>query len=749
MRTHNSPQKPQQKFSKSLPITSLVSPFLPMTVEELRFRRWIPQDGEPPTSYPPEEQGKPAQNSQNGLHPPQNPPHANQYGVDFILVTGDAYVDHPSFANAVIGRLLENMGYRVAILAQPDWRNVESFRIFGKPRIAWLVSAGNLDSMLNNYTASKRPRSDDQYAPNAEGGHRPDYATVVYSQLCRQAFSGVPVIAGGVEVSMRRLAHYDYWQDKIRKSLVLDSKADLVVYGMGEQPLREIVTRLVAGEKIDTIRDVRGTAYALGKNATKALLDEIKAQNAASSDHSKNNPKNNSKNNLVKNILNKNQEPKNNQNNYLLLPSYDDICGTDAKSKKLFAHAQFLFHREHNPDIAATLVQQHGDQAVVVTPPQYPMETPDLDAVFALPFNKEPHPSYKGAQIPAYEMVKFSINVMRGCFGGCTFCAITEHQGKRIQSRSEESILKEVEDLQRVRGYTGVLSDLGGPTANMYKMTCKSREIESVCRRPSCVHPTICKNLVTDHQPVRHLMKEVREAAGVKKVLIASGVRMDLANLDQKYIDELAAHHVGGHLKVAPEHVDSDTLYLMKKPGIDVYLDFEKRFMDASKRAGKEQYLVPYFVSSHPGCDMKGGVEVASFLKERNQRPQQVQDFIPTPGTPATCMWWTGIEPLSMKDVFVEKNARQKRKQRALLQYWIPENAPLVREALREAGRNDLIGVGAKALVPSYDKPVEDRPYLQHAFSRHDPNKQAAASSKESHSHKHAQQKKSAPRPPR
>ena len=626
-----------------------------MTVREVVARGWLPPDGEP---------------FDEGRH-----------GVDFVLVTGDAYVDHPSFANAVIGRLLESRGYRVAILSQPDWKSAEPFRAFGRPRIAWLVSAGNLDSMLNNYTAHKRPRSDDQYAPDAAGGRRPDYATVVYAQRCREAFKGVPVIAGGVEVSMRRLAHYDYWSDRIKRSMILDARADLVVYGMGERPLLEIVERLARGERVEDIRDVAGTGYAVGKHGLPHFVDKARVSSGDAW-----------------------FSPEALPPRVRALPSYEELSGDDPTSRERFAEAQHVFHKAHNPDSAPTLIQRHGDQTVVINPPQRPLSTEELDAIFDLPFNKVPHPSYGGATIPAYEMVKFSINVMRGCFGGCTFCAITEHQGKRIQSRSEESVLREVEELAQLPGWTGVISDLGGPTANMYRMSCTDPEAEKVCRRPSCVHPGICKKLGTSHVPIKDLMRKVRETDGVKKVLVASGVRMDLANLDQEYVDELAAHHVGGHLKVAPEHVDTDTLYLMKKPGIDVYLDFERRFRDASQRAGKEQYLVPYFVSSHPGCDTKSAIELAQFLKERNQRPQQVQDFIPTPGTPATCMWWTGIEPTSLRRVFVATRMRDKRKQKALMQYWLPDNAPLVREALREAGRDDLIGFGPNALVGPYDK---------------------------------------------
>jgi len=599
----------------------------------------------------------------------------NKHGVDFVLVTGDAYVDHPSFANAVITRLLESKGYRVAVIAQPNWKTADDFAVFGAPRIAWLVSAGNLDSMLNNYTAHKRIRSDDQYSPDGQGGLRPDYATVVYAQRCRQVAKHVPIISGGVEISMRRLAHYDYWQNKVKRSMILDARSDLVVYGMGEKPLLEVISRLKSGQKISEMRDIRGTGYAVGKKGTPHFAD------TSSGTHWKDS--------LPVGVKQ--------------LPSYEDICEDTPESKQRFAHAQHIFHKEQTPGCAAILIQDSGTQTVVINPPQFPMTTKELDRVFDLPFTKLPHPDYGEKRIPAYETVRFSVNVMRGCFGGCTFCAITEHQGKAIQSRSHENVMKEVKGLKVLPGYTGVLSDLGGPTANMYKMTCSDPEVEKVCRRPSCVHPTICKLLKTDHTPIKNLMRDVRNADGVKKVLIASGVRMDLANLDQEYIDELAGHHVGGHLKVAPEHVDPDTLRLMKKPGVDVYVDFEKRFKEASKKADKEQYLVPYFVSSHPGCDTKSAVNLAEFLNARNLRPQQVQDFIPTPGTPATCMWWTGIEPHSRKAVWVETKMRNKRKQKALLQYWKPENETLVREALRDTGRKDLIGFGGKALArPKY-----------------------------------------------
>lgn len=641
------------KSKRSLPLAP-AGAFLPITPEECVARGWLPRAGE-------------------ALD-------AHRHGVDFVFVSGDAHVDHPSFANAVIPRLLESRGFRVAILAQPPWRDASAFRVFGKPRVAWLVSAGNLDSMLDNYTAAKKPRSDDTYAPAGQGGLRPDYATVVYAQRCREAHKDVPLLIGGVEASMRRLAHFDYWSDKVRRAIVLDARADVLVYGMGERPLLAVVERLQRGEPIEHIRDVPGTAYAVGRKTLPHFV--------AADGHSDDMP----------------WWTRPPPAGVVALPSFEELRGDDPISRRAFAVAQGIFHREQSPDSSPVLYQRHGDFTVVVNPPQQPLSTQELDAIFELPFQKAPHPSYGARAIPAFEMVKASITIMRGCFGGCTFCAITEHQGKRVQSRSEASVLREIADLSRVPGYTGVLSDLGGPTANMYRMRCQSPAAERVCRRPSCVQPSICAHLGTDQAPLTQLMRKARAVPGVKKVLIASGVRMDLAVRDQRYIDELAAHHVGGHLKVAPEHVDETTLALMKKPKADVYFEFAERFGRASQAAGKEQYLVPYFVSSHPGCDVEGAVALAEMLKANHLRPQQVQDFIPTPGTPATCMWWSGFDPATLRPVFVEKSARGKRKQRALLQYWQPDNAPLVREALREAGRADLIGHGSHALVPGWDR---------------------------------------------
>ncbi|MEW5849645.1 MAG: YgiQ family radical SAM protein [Myxococcota bacterium] len=599
--------------------------------------------------------------------------------LDVVFVTGDAYVDHSSFAMAVLGRVLEARGYRVGILAQPDWKNPEAFQEFGRPRICFCVSAGNLDSMLNHYTAHKRPRRDDAYSPDARAGLRPDKPTILYTQRCKQAYPDVPVLVGGLEASMRRLAHYDYWSDTVKRSILLDSKADLLVYGNGEKPLLEILRRLKEGQAIETIRDVRGTVYALGARETQERLGE-----AALSPRERA----------------RKLPGMEGFEGALELPAFD-LIRTD---KQAFAWCQHDFHREQTPGNARVLLQRHGERAVVQNPPQFPLTTEEIDQVFALPFNKVPHPSYGQAHIPAYEMVKFSVNIMRGCFGGCTFCAITEHQGRAIQSRSEESILRELEDLNRVPGFTGVVSDLGGPTANMYRLECQDEEAERVCRRHSCVHPTICVNLGVDQGPLVDLMRRARAVPGVKKLLIASGVRMDLAVKSDAYIRELVTHHVGGHLKVAPEHVDDETLARMKKPGVDTFVKFKNKFEQYSLEAGKEQYLVPYFVSSHPGCDMNSAIKLAEFLRQGNFRPEQVQDFIPTPMTPATCMWLTGIDPVTMKQTYVEKDINRKRMQKALMQYWRPENHKLVKEALTEAGREDLMGTHKTALVEKFQR---------------------------------------------
>ena len=574
--------------------------------------------------------------------------------VDVVFVTGDAYVDHPSFAMALLGRVLEAEGFRVAILAQPDWHSCEPWRQFGRPQLFFAVSAGNMDSMINHYTANRKVRNDDAYSPGGRIGLRPDRATLPYCHRAREAYKGVPIVAGGVEASLRRLAHYDYWSDTVRKSIVMDSKADLVVYGMGEDAIVEIARRLAGGEPVRDLRNMRGVAYALGRSeAAPAGAGVVE------------------------------------------LPSYEQV----RSDKGAFVEATRRFHLETNPHNARMLVQRHGDQAVVVTPPRLPVTTADMDRYYDLPYTRRPHPSYT-EPIPAHEMIKDSITLMRGCFGGCTFCSITAHQGRIIQSRSRESVLREVRTLTADPAFSGVISDLGGPTANMYRMCCSRPEVEKVCKRLSCVHPTVCKLLNTDHGRLIRLMREVRRQKGVRKVFVASGIRMDLAERSPEYVRELAEHHVGGQLSVAPEHVDERTLDAMKKPAHETFERFAERFRRESERAGKPQYLAPYFIASHPGSDLRATIELAVYLKRAGYKPEQIQDFIPAPMDIATCMYYTGVDPATHKPLPVARHLRERRLQRALIQFFKPENYFLVREALLQAGRADLIGYGPDALIP-------------------------------------------------
>jgi uncharacterized radical SAM protein YgiQ len=573
--------------------------------------------------------------------------------VDVVFVTGDAYVDHPAFAMGILGRVLEAAGFRVAMLSQPDWHSAEPWRQFGRPRLFFAISAGNMDSMINHYTANKKVRNDDAYSPGGRIGLRPDRATLPYCQRAREAFSGVPVIAGGVEASLRRLAHYDYWSDTVRRSILLDSKADLVAFGMGEQTILEIARRLGAGESVKSLRDMRGVAYALGAK----------------------------------------EEP---PSDALVLPSFEEV----KSDKYKFAHATKVIHNETNPLNARRLVQFHDRQAIVCNPPSLPISQEDMDRIYGLPFTRRPHPMYREA-IPAFEAVKDSVTIMRGCFGGCTFCSITAHQGRIIQSRSQESVLGELKRMGQDPEFKGVVSDIGGPTANMYQMRCTRPEVEAKCKRQSCVHPKICKLLGTDHGPLIDLMKQSREVPGIRRVLVASGVRMDLAQKSPDYLEELAAHHVGGHLKVAPEHTDAEVLKRMKKPEINDYQSFDAAFKEASQRAGKPQYTVPYFIASHPGSDLHAMIDLALFLKRNGYRPDQVQDFIPAPFDIATCMYHTGLDPFSGDEVYTAKHLRDRKLQRALLQFFKPENHFEVREALLKAGRSDLIGSGCDCLIPS------------------------------------------------
>ncbi len=578
--------------------------------------------------------------------------------VDVVFVTGDAYVDHPSFAMAILGRVLEDAGFRVAILSQPDWHSCAPWRQFGRPRLFFAISAGNMDSLINHYTANRKVRNDDAYSPGGRIGLRPDRATLAYCHRAREAFSGVPIIAGGVEASLRRLAHYDYWSDTVRRSILLDSKADLVVYGMGEQSIVEIARRLAAGQTVRDLRDLRGVAYVLG---AKESAEFAKPQAA------------------------------------IVLPSYEEVKA----DKFVFAEATRLIHVNTNPHNAQTLVQFHDRQAVVVTPPCLPISQAEMDRIYDLPYTRRPHPSYT-EPIPAYEMIKDSVTIMRGCFGGCTFCSITAHQGRIIQSRSQESVLKEVRKMAADPEFAGVISDVGGPTANMYQMRCTRPDVEAKCKRLSCVHPTMCKLLGTDHGPLVELLRRARTEPGIRKVLVASGIRMDLAQLSPEYLRELAAHHVGGHLKVAPEHTDPTVLGLMKKPANDSFEQFADEFRAASGAAGKpKQYLVPYFIASHPGSDLHAMIDLAVFLKRNGYRPDQVQDFIPAPFDIATCMYYTGLDPFTKQEVYVARQLRDRKLQRALMQFFKPENWFTVREALIEAGRQDLIGNGCDCLIPA------------------------------------------------
>jgi len=603
-------------------VTSRSEPWLPTTAEEIRARGWD--------------------------------------APDVVFVTGDAYVDHPSFAMAVLGRVLESHGIHVAILPQPDWRSAEAWRALGRPRLFYAVSAGNMDSMINHYTANKKRRNDDAYSPGGRIGLRPDRPTPVYAQRCREAFSGVPVVIGGIEASLRRIAHFDYWSEQVRPSMLAASKADLLVFGKGEATIVAIARRLAAGEPVAALRDLRGVAYLLG---AREALPEWPGRT-------------------------------------LVLPSLEDVTA----DRLAFARMTRTFHHETNPFNAARLTQAHGDRMLVLNPPCLPIGEPEMDAIYDLPYTRRPHPRYR-EPIPAHTMIKDSVQIMRGCFGGCTFCSITMHEGRVIQSRSPRSILAEVKAVAAEPGFKGTISDLGGPTANMYRMRCTRPEVEAVCKRLSCIHPTVCKLLGTDHGPTIELMRSARAVPGVKRVHIASGIRMDLANLDDRYVNELVTHHVGGHLKVAPEHTSDRVLDLMKKPSHRAFETFAGKFKRASERAGKEQYLVPYFIASHPGSTVADMIELAVFLKGHGYRPRQVQDFIPAPMDIATCIYHTGIDPLTMTPVETVKKLRDRQTQRALMQFFEPANWFVVHRALVEAGRRDLIGSGRQCLIPAEPPP--------------------------------------------
>ncbi len=706
---------------------------------------------------------------------------------DIILVTGDAYVDHPSFGMAVVGRVLEAQGFRVGIIAQPDWTSAEAFKALGKPNLFWGVTAGNMDSMINRYTADRKIRSDDAYTPGDVGGKRPDRAAIVYSQRCREAFKDVPIVLGGIEGSLRRIAHYDYWSDKVRRSIVVDSKCDLLLYGNAERALVEVAHRIAAREPIERITDVRGTAFvrrpgdptaegwieidstevdmpgrvedhinpylttseqaqAQGETCSKddspvrpepALRQAQDDRESGASTGSARTEAGSARTGMGAAIqplkfvpnpaLQSKRKPPARDRSVIRLPSYEQVK-SDAV---LYAHANRVLHLETNPGNARALVQAHGEGStardVWINPPPIPLTTAEMDFVFDLPYARSPHPAYAdehgkhdgATKIPAWEMIRFSVNIMRGCFGGCTFCSITEHEGRIIQSRSEESIIKEVEDIRdKVEGFTGVVSDLGGPTANMYRLGCKTPEIEAACRKPSCVYPGICSNLTTDHGPLIKIYKRARELRGIKKVLIGSGLRYDLAVKSPEYVKELVQHHVGGYLKIAPEHTEGGPLSKMMKPGIGSYDKFKQLFEKFSDEAGKKQYLIPYFIAAHPGTRDEDMMNLALWLKRNGFRADQVQTFYPSPMATATAMYHTNLNPLKgisrdaqrAERVDIVRGDKRRRLHKAFLRYHDSNNWPLLREALKTMGRADLIGNGKHHLIPTF-QPMTDGSY--------------------------------------
>ncbi|WP_426209587.1 YgiQ family radical SAM protein [Massilia sp. TWP1-3-3] len=651
---------------------------------------------------------------------------------DVILVTGDAYIDHPSFGMALVGRLLEAQGYRVGIISQPDWLSAEPFRALGKPRLYFGITAGNMDSMVNRYTADRKIRSDDAYTPNGEPNKRPDRTVTVYAQRAREAFPDVPVIIGSIEASLRRIAHYDYWSDKVRRSVLPDSKADLLLFGNAERALVDLTHRMAAGESIKDIRDLRGTAFmAPGgwlpgpdwgvHNSSRvdvpgkvdplpdpyAMAQEDKAACATenASGIASTPPLE-----VIKPIRIMTREERQamlrEQHNKTVvrLPAYDVVKDDPV----MYAHASRVFHLESNPGNARAIVQAHGERDVWINPPPLPLAMDEMDGVYDMNYARAPHPSYGKAKIPAWDMIRFSVNIMRGCFGGCTFCSITEHEGRIIQSRSEPSILREIEHIRdKTKGFTGTISDMGGPTANMYRLACKDKAIEVSCRRLSCVYPTICVNLGTDHSKLISLYRKARAIPGIKKVLISSGLRYDLAVRSPEYVKELVTHHVGGLLKIAPEHTEEGTLSKMMKPGIGAYDEFKEMFDRFSLEAGKKQYLIPYFIAAHPGTTDEDMLNLALWLKKNNFKLDQVQTFMPTPMAMATTMYHSRKNPLhkvtaDSEVVETAKSGKVRRAHKAFLRYQDPANWPILRETLVKMGRGDLIGNGDRHLVPSW-----------------------------------------------
>ncbi|MCJ7590251.1 MAG: YgiQ family radical SAM protein [Woeseiaceae bacterium] len=633
---------------------------------------------------------------------------------DIIIVTGDAYVDHPSFGMAIIGRLLEANGFRVGIIAQPDWQSKDAFEQLGKPNLYFGVAAGNMDSMINRYTADKKVRNDDAYTPGGVGGKRPDRCSLVYSQRCKEAYKDVPVVLGGIEASLRRIAHFDYWQGSVRRSILLDASADILVYGNAERAIVELSHRIARGDRVSDITDVRGTAFIRQDrpedwweiDSTRidrpGRIDQIVSPYVNTQESEACATKQSEGEDDDKVLRFVPDAKRNRSRTVIRLPSFEKV----RNDAVLYAHANRVLHLETNPGNARALVQSHEDRDLWLNPPAIPLTTAEMDYVFGMPFTRVPHKAYGDARIPAYEMIRFSVNIMRGCFGGCTFCSITEHEGRIIQNRSEESILEEIEKIRdTVPGFTGVISDLGGPTANMYRLACKSREIEAACRLPSCVFPDVCGNLNTDHSSLTGLYRKARALPGVKKVLIASGLRYDLAVKDPEYVKELVTHHVGGYLKIAPEHTERGPLDKMMKPGIGAYDKFKEMFEQFSKEAGKEQYLIPYFIAAHPGTTDEDMVNLALWLKKNNFRADQVQAFYPSPMATATAMYHSGKNPLrkvtyKSDNVDIVKSPEKRRLHKALLRYHDPKNWPMIRAALEGMKLGHLIGPGKDKLVP-------------------------------------------------
>ncbi len=601
---------------------------------------------------------------------------------DIVLVTGDAYVDHPSFGMAIIGRLLEAHGFRVGIIAQPDWQSAEPFAALGRPALFFGVTGGNMDSMVNRYTADRRLRHNDSYTPGGEGGHRPDRSVIVYAQRCREAFRDVPIVLGGIESSLRRIAHYDYWSDKVRRSVLLDAKADILLYGNAERAVVEVAHRLARGADIEGFDDIRGVALVKSRvpeTWTEAAADDLDAADEGAGIRD--------------------------ARTVIRMPAFEQV----EKEPEAYARASRVLHRESNPGNARPLVQRHGDRELWVTAPPIPLTTPEMDGVYDLPYARAPHPSYGEEAIPAWDMIRFSVTIMRGCFGGCTFCSITEHEGRIIQNRSEGSVIREIETIRdKTPGFTGVISDIGGPTANMYRIACKDKKVEALCRRPSCVYPGICPNLDTSHDALISLYRKARAVPGVKKVMVASGVRYDLAVESPAYVRELVTHHVGGYLKIAPEHTEDGPLSKMMKPGIGTYDRFKAMFDEAAKKAGKQYFLIPYFIAAHPGTTDEDMLSLALWLKKNRYRADQVQTFLPSPMAVATAMYHSGVNPLrgirrgGSEKVETVKGLRQRRLHKAFLRYHDPENWPLLRDTLKRMGRADLIGSAKHQLVPSF-----------------------------------------------